>query len=369
MAGQHHVALLDRQLLAGGDLQLLGHQVDAGDHFGNRMFHLDAGVHFDEVEAAVLVQELERAGTTVADAYAGFGADLADLLALLGSDARCRRFFHHLLVAALHRAVALTQVDGVALAVGQHLDLHVARILQELLHVDLAIAERGLGLALGGFDRGLQRGFGVHHAHAAATATTGRLDDDRVADLTGDLGVGDDVFAQRAARAGHARHAGGLHRADGFDLVTHHADGVGLGADEDETGLFHALGEVGVLRQEAVARVDGLGVGDFRRGDQCRDVEVALRRRRRTDADRLVGHGHVLEVAVDRGVYGHRADAEGVARAQDAQRDFPSVGDDDFVEHGVPLSRSRTAAGRTPPAGRSRRGWRRWCRTCRLRSG
>ncbi|KAG1247821.1 hypothetical protein G6F65_019957 [Rhizopus arrhizus] len=92
VAGEHHVALLDRQLLAGGDLQLLGHQVDAGDHFGDRMLHLDAGVHFDEVEAAVLVQELERAGAAVADAHAGFGAHLADLLALLGADARCRNF-------------------------------------------------------------------------------------------------------------------------------------------------------------------------------------------------------------------------------------------------------------------------------------
>ncbi|KAG0927779.1 hypothetical protein G6F31_017928 [Rhizopus arrhizus] len=54
VAGEHHVALLDRQLLAGGDLQLLGHQVDAGDHFGDRMLHLDAGVHFNEIELAVL---------------------------------------------------------------------------------------------------------------------------------------------------------------------------------------------------------------------------------------------------------------------------------------------------------------------------
>ena len=30
-----------------------------------------------------------------------------------------------------------------------------------------------------------------------------------------------------------------------------------------------------------------------------------------------------------------RADAERVARAQDAQRDFTTVGDDDFIEHGV----------------------------------
>src|SRR5690606_6098546 len=197
-----------------------------------------------EVEAAVLVQELERARAAVADADAGLGADLADLGALLGGDARRRRFLDHLLVAALHRAVALAQVDGVALAIGQHLDLHVARILQVLLHVDLAVAEGGLGLGLGGLDGGLQRGLGVDHAHAAAAAAAGGLDDHRVADLAGDPGVGDDVVAQRAAGAGHAGHARGLHRADRLHLVAHQADGVRLGPDEDEAGLLHALGEV-----------------------------------------------------------------------------------------------------------------------------
>ena len=82
---QHDVVLRERQLLAGGDHQLLAHQVDAGDHLGDRMLDLDAGVHLDEVEAAVLVQELERAGAAIADADAGLDADLADLGALLGA--------------------------------------------------------------------------------------------------------------------------------------------------------------------------------------------------------------------------------------------------------------------------------------------
>src|SRR3546814_1170397 len=91
------------------------------------MLDLHAGVHRDEVEAPVLVQELERAGAAVADAHAGFGADLADLGPLFVGDAGRGRFLDHLLVAALHRTVALAQVDRVALAVGQHLDLDVAR--------------------------------------------------------------------------------------------------------------------------------------------------------------------------------------------------------------------------------------------------
>src|SRR5690606_32019789 len=288
---EHDVVLLQGQPVAGGDAELLADQVDAGDHLGDRVLDLDTGVHLDEVEAAVLVQELEGAGAAVADADAGLGADLADLRALLGGDAGGGSLLDDLLVAALHRAVALAQVDGVALAVGEHLDLHVARVLQELLHVDHVVAERGLGFLLGGGDGVGQRGLGVDHAHAAPAAAAGRLDDHRVADLAADAQVLLDVVAERPAAAGHARHAGLLQRADRLDLVAHQADGVGLRADAHEAGLLDPLGEVGVLGEEAVAGVDRLRVGDLGGGDDRGHVEVALPRRRGADAHRFVGHG------------------------------------------------------------------------------
>ena len=84
--------------------------------------------------------------------------------------------------------------------------------------------------------------------------------------------------------------------------------------------------------------MDGLGVRDFGRGDQGWHVEVALDRRRTTDADRLIGHGDVLQVAIHRGMHGDRLDAQGVAGAQDAQRNLATVGDDDFIQHGAGLS-------------------------------
>ena len=302
------------------------------------MLDLDAGVHLDEVEAAVLVEELEGAGAAVADADAGFDADLADLGALLRRDARRGCFFDHLLVAALHGAVAFAQMDGVALAVGEYLDFHVARVLQEFLHVDLVVAERGLGFALGGGDGVVQVRRGVHHAHAATAAAAGSLDDHRVTDFIRNAGVLGGVLTQRAARSRHTGHAGRLHGAYGFDLVAHQADGLGTRTDEHEATLLDALREVGVFRQEAVAGMDGLGVRDFGRGDQGWHVEVALDRRRTTDADRLIGHGDVLQVAIHRGMHGDRLDAQGVAGAQDAQRNLATVGDDDFIQHGAGLN-------------------------------
>ena len=54
----------------------------------------------------------------------------------------------HLLVAALHRAVALAEENALPCAVGEDLDLDVARVLEELLHVDRRVAERRAASAL-----------------------------------------------------------------------------------------------------------------------------------------------------------------------------------------------------------------------------
>jgi hypothetical protein len=52
----------ERHRFAGGDADLLAHQIDAEDRLGHRVFDLQTGVHLDEVELAVLVEELDRAG-------------------------------------------------------------------------------------------------------------------------------------------------------------------------------------------------------------------------------------------------------------------------------------------------------------------
>ena len=182
VAAHLDVALRERQLLAGGDADLHLHDVDAGHHLGHRVLDLHPRVHLDEEELAVLVQELEGAGAAVADLLAGGGAALADALDHAARDARRRRLLDDLLVAALHRAVALAEPDRVLVLVGQHLDLDVARVLEELLHVDGRVAERRAGFGARRLHRVDQRRLGVHDAHAAPAAAAGRLDDHRVAD-------------------------------------------------------------------------------------------------------------------------------------------------------------------------------------------
>ena len=70
------------------------------------------------------------------------------------------RLLDQLLVAALDRAVALAEVDHVALGVGEHLHLDVARVLQVALEVDAVVGEELLAFA-GGALEGLLELVGV----------------------------------------------------------------------------------------------------------------------------------------------------------------------------------------------------------------
>ena len=60
------------KLAAGRDIDLQPHQIEAGDQFGDRMLHLEAGIHFEEVEVAGVVgQELDCAGVVIAGCARG----------------------------------------------------------------------------------------------------------------------------------------------------------------------------------------------------------------------------------------------------------------------------------------------------------
>ena len=66
---RNDVALLEGQRLAGGDANLRFDEVDAGDHLGDGVLDLNAGVDFDKVKIVLRIDdELDRAGVGVANA-------------------------------------------------------------------------------------------------------------------------------------------------------------------------------------------------------------------------------------------------------------------------------------------------------------
>jgi hypothetical protein len=178
-----------------------------------------------------------------------------------------------LLVAALDGAIALVEVDDVAVFVAEDLHLDVFGARDVFLEEDGGIAEGAAGLALRLVEEMGEIGGFVHDAHAATAAAEGRFDDERETDGLGDLegfvAIGDGLLG-----AGQRGHADALGEGAGGGFVAHHFEEFGARADEDEAGLLAGAGKVRVFREETVAGVDGVDALFLGDADDALDVEV-----------------------------------------------------------------------------------------------
>ena len=117
------------------------HQIDAGDKFRDRVFDLNACIHFNEVKVLVFIQELKGTGSAIANSTACFDTTLAEPFDRFARNPGSRTLFDNFLVAPLHGAVALAQIDGILEVVAQNLNLDMARIFQVLFQIKLIGAE------------------------------------------------------------------------------------------------------------------------------------------------------------------------------------------------------------------------------------
>ena len=223
----------------------------------------------------MLNDELHRARPHIAHGLGGGHRRLAHALAQLCGHARRGGFFQHLLVPALHRAIALEQMDAMPLAVGKHLHLDVARALHILFNQHRCIAKTVLRLALA---RGQGTGKVVgaaHHAHALAATTCAGFDQHWVTDFFSLAGQQRGILVNTVV-AGHQGHTGLAHQLLGRGLQTHGTNGGGRRANEDQARIGAGLGEVGVLAQKPISRVDGLSAGLARGVDDALPLQVTV---------------------------------------------------------------------------------------------
>jgi len=236
-------------------------------------------------------------------------------------------------VAALERTVTLAEVAHVAVLVGDDLDLDVTWVLEVALEIHRVVVEVGLALALGALELVFDFALVPDDLHPAAATATFGLDGDRVAvfltELFDLLGVGDGF-----GRPGDDRHVGLVHDRPGFGLLTECFHRVAGRADPgDPLGLLDLAGELGVFGEEAVAGVDGVGVGLACSLDHGLVIEIRVSRSCRTDVVRLVRVADVPRVLVGLGVDGDSPDIQLFTRPHDADGDLPAVGHENLPEH------------------------------------
>lgn len=110
------------------NVKLQFHQIESSGAFGDRMLHLQAGIHFHEEElpGVRIVEELHGASIGVARGLAQANRGFTEVLILLGRKHRRRRLFENFLVPPLNCAIAHTGSPHGSEIVSDDLDLDVA---------------------------------------------------------------------------------------------------------------------------------------------------------------------------------------------------------------------------------------------------
>src|SRR5215217_51488 len=291
-------------------------------------------------------QELDGARIGVVDRLGEPHRVAAQRLAQLGRDVRSRRDLNDLLVPPLHRAVALEEMDRVSVRVGENLGLDVAWPAHGLLNVGSWVAERALGLPHRGSDSFSQLLSVADPTHAAAAAAGDGLDEHGEPNR---LGTGNQLLRVRRRRCGlEGRHPCGSSCLYGADLVPGELEHRRRRTDEGNAGICARAGQIGILAQEAIAGIDGVGLGLLGRAHDLVDIEVrAYRVTPLANQVRLVRFNPVDGVSVL--VREHRDGpyAQLVCRAEGSDRDLTAISDQYLAKHGSNLAadcyRSETA--------------------------
>ena len=136
------------QFLSVSDEDLLLHQVDAHDFLSDGMFHLQTGVHLQEIELMVLIHE-ELDGSCTFIPYGtggchGFGTHLHTQVII---DKGTWTFFHNFLMTTLHRAFTVKQMHYIAMLVTQNLELDVVGFFHKFLNINGIVTKTRHGFA------------------------------------------------------------------------------------------------------------------------------------------------------------------------------------------------------------------------------
>ena len=202
----------------------------------------------------------------------------------------------------------------------------MARILNELFDIDVGDAKRGRRFPGRLLQGAAELTVVVRLTDAAASASGRRLNEDGIPDLARArerLRFGLD----KSVAAGHDRNAALFRHSARGVLIAEPFHRLDRRPDKLVAGIAAFFREMGVFGKETVTRMDRVDVGDFGRADNAVDFKIALVGARGPNTDGSVGELDVPRVAVRFAERDYRLDAEFAARANNAKRDFPAVGD------------------------------------------
>src|SRR5690606_33088125 len=286
---QHEFMLLEGKWLASGDVDLKLDQIPTGNRFCYGVLHLQARIHFQEIEPVVFVEKkLDRARSVIATGAGYPYGCVAHFRPELRGEHRRRRFFDDFLMAALYGALAFEKVEDITVSITQHLKLDMPGFGDVFLDKHRSIAKCRCGLTHGAFHLRGEVVFLFHDAHPFSSSAGGGIEQNGIAYVAGNLLAGGNV-GNRIFCAGYERNAMVGSRFFRGQLITHKGNGLGGRSDEDEPGVGDASGKVFVFGQKPISGVNGLRATAQRDFNDPLNVEIRLARGWWARAKSLVG--------------------------------------------------------------------------------
>jgi len=294
------------------------------------MFHLQAGVHFQEIEIAILIDdEFHRPGRAIFHLLGQRDRLFAHRLAGCLIQERGWGFFDHLLMASLDGTFPLPQIQAGALSIGQNLNFDMAGFFNEFFNEDTVVAKAAAPFIHGRYQTLPGLFIIMGDAHALAAAAGRGLQHHRIADVVRNphrlFGVGNRLQESR-----HSADARGQSQLLGFDLVAHRLNRADRRADEGNALFLQPLCKALVFRQEAIARMHSLCARLLTGLNDVIDHQIAFRRRRRSDQHRFAtqrqGRLHMQRLRIRLRIHRDRHDPHLMGRAHHPTGNFPAIG-------------------------------------------
>ena len=319
------IILFVRQRISGGNSYHIAHQVNPRALFRHRMFHLQAGIHFQEVEVLVFVHhKLQRPGTIITDSLASFHRHFQHLLPSLFLHKRRRTFLYHLLVTTLDRTFTFVQMDYIPILISHYLHLDMVRILYVLFNINGIIAKRRSRFGLGQAESRFHFLFGTYQAHPLSPATSKRFQHNGITYLIGYFLYFINTLHRRF-RSGHNRQSGFTHNLARFRLDSHLGNNIRTRADKNHSFFFTTTGKIRIFRQETVSRMNGrpclFGDSQYQFRFQIGSIFGRF-----GNAISLFRIADVQSSTVNMCINSHRRDIHHPACAEDTHRYFTPVG-------------------------------------------
>jgi hypothetical protein len=320
------------QCVALRDQNLRADEVETGDDFSDGMLDLDARVDLDEIPVVgvEVVKEFDGAGVVVFDFAGHVDGGFAQFAADAFVEPDGGRDLDNFLVAALHGAIALVQMQDVPMAVPEDLDFDVFGARDVFFQEHRWIAESATRFALGFVEEvGEISGF-MHDAHAATAAAEGSFDDERKSNFVCDLqslsAIGHRLFCSRQRRDVYP-----FRQRTGGSFVAHQFEKVGARPNKFNSGRATRPGEFGIFSEEAVARMDHVDVVFLGQGNDAWDIKVrADRALALADEIGFVSFEAMDAESIFLRVNGDGAQAQFGGGAENADRNLTAIGDEQF---------------------------------------